>query len=80
VRWPFILEGVVQGFAGAFLAAGLVNLAYSYVIPGVEKAIPFLPLLGPQEIFTLISLPLLAVGICVGALGSLISINRFLKV
>jgi len=80
VRWPFVLEGVIQGFFGAFLASVIVNLSYSYVIPGVEKAIPFLPILRPQEIFNLLCLPLLAMGIFVGALGSLISINRFLKV
>ncbi|HXE71853.1 MAG TPA: permease-like cell division protein FtsX [Candidatus Nitrosotenuis sp.] len=80
IRWPFILEGVVQGLAGAGLAALLVDLSYRLLVPGLARTVPFLPLVAPDAILPQLGSGLLLLGALVGAMGSLISVNRYLKV
>lgn len=79
IRWPFILEGVLQGLVGAGLAATLVDVSYRLIVPQLHKTVPFLPILGPAEVLPFLNLGLVALGCAVGALGSLISVNRHLK-
>ena len=79
IRWPFILEGVAQGLVGAALAATLVDVSYRLVVPQLHKTVPFLPILAPSEVLPFLNLGLVALGCAVGALGSLISVNRHLN-
>ena len=79
IRWPFILEGVSQGMIGAALAATLIDVSYRIVVPQIYKSITFLPILQPNEILPQLNIGLIALGCLVGALGSLISVNRYLK-
>ena len=79
IRWPFVIEGVVVGAAGALLAI---------VVLGITK----LALLDPlANNWTLIATPrtisftglvaiLLVAGVLVSALGSGLSLRRFLRV
>ncbi len=79
IRWPFVIEGIVVGAAGAFLAI---------VVLGITK----LALLDPlANNWTLISAPqtisfaaliavLMGAGVLVSALGSGLSLRRFLRV
>ena len=79
IRWPFILEGVAQGLVGAAMAATVVDVAYRLVVPQLHKTVPFLPILPPSEVLPFLNLGLVGLGCAVGALGSLISVNRHLK-
>lgn len=79
IRWPFILEGVTQGLVGAAMAATVVDVAYRLVVPQLHKTVPFLPILAPGEVLPFLNLGLVSLGCAVGALGSLISVNRHLK-
>lgn len=79
IRWPFILEGVLQGVAGAGLAAALVDLSYRLLVPQLARTVPFLPVLSPAEVLPLLNLGLIALGCAVGGLGSYLSVNRHLK-
>jgi cell division transport system permease protein len=79
IRWPFVIEGIVVGAAGAFLAI---------VVLGVTKVALLDPLAGnwaliaaPRTIpFTALVAVLLIAGVAVSALGSGLSLRRFLRV
>ena len=79
IRWPFILEGVLQGVLGAGMAAVLLDISYRMIVPGLQKSITFLPILEPNVIMPLLIMALILLGCLVGAMGSLISVNRYLK-
>jgi cell division transport system permease protein len=79
IRWPFVIEGVVVGAAGALLAI---------VVLGITKVALLDPLAGnwaliaaPRTIpFTALIAVLLVAGVAVSALGSGLSLRRFLRV
>ena len=79
IRWPFVIEGVVVGAAGALLAI---------VVLGVTKVALLDPLAGnwaliaaPRTIpFTALIAVLMVAGVAVSALGSGLSLRRFLRV
>ena len=79
IRWPFILEGVTQGVIGAALASVLIDVSYRIVVPQLQKSISFLPILLPGAIMPYLNIGLITMGCLVGALGSFISVNRYLK-
>jgi cell division transport system permease protein len=79
IRWPFVIEGTIVGAAGAVLAivvlgltkiALLDPLAGSFALIAAPRTIPFVSLV----------IVLLAAGVLVSALGSGISLRRFLRV
>ncbi|MGI8714808.1 MAG: permease-like cell division protein FtsX [Solirubrobacteraceae bacterium] len=79
IRWPFVIEGVVVGAAGALLAI---------VVLGVTKVALLDPLANnwtliaaPRTIsFTALIAVLMVAGVMVSALGSGLSLRRFLRV
>jgi len=83
IRWPFLVEGVVLGLLGSAAALLVVFLVYL----GVEKALdPLLAnFLGGFSLAPFVDqlrllLPgFFAVGVLTGALGSMVSITRYLK-
>ena len=83
-RWfiqiPFVLEGLIQSLLGAGLATTLVSYSYELLVPHMRGAVPFLPVLGPAEVLPTLVPALIGLGAFVGALGSLISVNRYLKI
>ncbi|MCD6726397.1 MAG: permease-like cell division protein FtsX [Solirubrobacteraceae bacterium] len=79
IRFPFVIEGVMLGALGAVLAVlALGVMKVALVDPLVSD---FALLSSPQTIsFWLLVVILLGAGIGVSALGSAISLRRFLKV
>jgi cell division transport system permease protein len=79
IRWPFVIEGVVVGAAGALLAI---------VVLGITKVALLDPLAGnwaliaaPRTIhFAALIAVLMVAGVAVSALGSGLSLRRFLRV
>jgi cell division transport system permease protein len=80
VRTPFVLEGLVQGLAGATLAALLVAWANSAFVDWAREALPLVPVASGAVNILLVVLILLATGILIGVAGSYFSVRRFLKV
>jgi cell division transport system permease protein len=79
IRWPFVIEGIVVGAAGAVLAIVILGitkvalldpLANNWTLIAAPRTIPFTALLGV----------LLVAGVGVSALGSGLSLRRFLRV
>lgn len=80
IRWPFLLEGMMLGFGGALLAVLFLNETYGVLIHQVYESLAFLPLIPQYPFITHISVVLLVAGTVIGALGSTISLRRFMKV
>jgi cell division transport system permease protein len=79
IRWPFVIEGVIVGAAGAVLAivvlgvtkiALLDPLANNWTLIAAPRTIPFSALVAV----------LVGAGVLVSALGSGLSLRRFLRV
>jgi len=77
IRLPFLVEGVIQGMAGAILSLGLLGGVHALLTSRSEQ-----PILTMLSIETLVFLPLSAIGAIVlggmvlGGLGSLASVGK----
>ena len=80
IRWPFPLEGICLGFIGGGLATIFLYIVYNQVTQEIYEAMAFFPLIPQHPFIDYISLAILVAGIIIGALGSTISLKRFLKV
>jgi cell division transport system permease protein len=79
IRWPFVLEGVIVGALGGVLAILLLGVAKVAVVDPLAK--DFALIASPQTIhFPLLIAILLCAAIAVSALGSGLSLRRFLRV
>lgn len=80
IRWPFLLEGMTLGFFGAVVAFVLINSIYAGLLERIHATLAFLPLLPTSPLLLYVDLFLLAAGTGIGALGSYISLRKFLRV
>lgn len=80
IRWPFLLEGMTLGFFGAVVANILINIIYGGVQSKIHATLAFLPLLPSYPLLHYVSFFLLLAGTGIGALGSYISLRKFLRV
>lgn len=80
IRWPFLLEGMVLGFVGGVLAAIALQSFYAAMASKIYETLAFFPLLPQYPYMYYVSAAILISGMGIGALGSTISLKRFLKV
>ncbi|MBZ4664135.1 MAG: transporter permease [Caloramator sp.] len=80
IRWPFILEGLLLGLIGGFIAALIVENAYTYAANTIKNNIMIITLVPPQEAVKQIWWQFSLLGTLIGGFGSYISIRRFLSV
>ncbi len=80
IRWPFLMEGMVLGLLGAVVAVLLLRNLYSAVTAQIYSTLAFLPLIPEYPFLNHITLLLIVVGAAIGALGSTISLKRFMNV
>jgi cell division transport system permease protein len=79
IRWPFVLEGVIVGALGGTLAILLLGVVKIAVVDPLAQ--DFALIAAPDTIdFPLLIAILLAAAVAVSALGSGISLRRFLRV
>ena len=84
IRWPFLVEGVIIGVFAGLISVGIIGLSYTY-IAGRLSGTTFLELANWQLIefsnmFELILVVYLGLGIGIGAIGSGISMKKYLDV
>lgn len=79
IRWPFFLEGMALGLIGALIAAGILYFSYDFIATNLRYNLAFIPLISDTGLIIKILGCLLAAGTLVGALGSIISVRRFLQ-
>lgn len=80
IRRPFMLEGVFLGVFGSVVSMGLAGMGYQRFVGYVHANIPFLPVIPPQDVLMNLTVALVILGAVLGAVGSMISMRRFLKV
>lgn len=83
IRGPFVIEGVVFGLIGAIISILAVNYGYNYFFNAANDKLYVLftvYLVPPKALMQDISIIFIAIGAGIGALGSLVSMKRFLNV
>ena len=79
IRWPFVIEGVIVGFFGGLLAVLLLTVAKETFIDPLSERFELLA--APETIdFPLLVAVLMLACVFVSALGSGITLRRFLRV
>ncbi len=79
IRWPFMLEGIVLGCFGGIIATLALRSAYGMISTKIYDTLAYFPLIPTYPFLNYISLTILISGMIIGALGSTISLKRFLK-
>ncbi|WP_294157373.1 permease-like cell division protein FtsX [uncultured Selenomonas sp.] len=80
IRWPFLMEGMVLGFVGGIIAAIALRSFYAAMAAKITDTLTFFPLMPQYPFMNYITVALLLAGMAIGALGSAVSLKRFLKV
>lgn len=81
IRGPFIAEGIIIGILAALVSTGLISLIYKQIIEGLGAqvlAIVSCPLIPAGYMAANMLIIFLALGISIGAWGSIISMRKFL--
>lgn len=84
VRGPYVFEGVIIGLIGSLIPIGLTYFIYNRAIafiqdrfPAITRLISFLPV---DQVFRLLVPVILALGVGIGFIGSIMTIRRHLHV
>ena len=81
IRGPFLVEGMLIGIFSALISVGIIALTYSKISELIGQDV-FIILSTPMVPVSFMTINLisifLAVGISIGACGSIISMRRFL--
>ena len=83
IRGPFIIEGVLFGLLAALISIVVVYYGYGYFFDSIKETLfsMFTVVLAPPEaLFNDIAIIFVAIGVGIGALGSLLSLKRYLNV
>lgn len=81
IRWPFLFEGMIIGLIGSTIASILLCLGYNLILEEMtEDGLVFFSLIPFWPFMPYVSLFILASGIIIGALGSAISLRKYMKV
>jgi cell division transport system permease protein len=80
IRAPFLVEGMLQGGLGALLALGVLFAAYRYVAVTFNVTSPLFSLAADRRFLDpSMMAALVGGGALIGAIGSTLSVSRFLK-
>ena len=80
IRWPFVLEGMVMGLLGSLIASVILRFSYAGITAKIYNTLAFLPLIPEYPFLNYVTFVVIIGGMVMGAVGSAVSIKRFLKV
>ena len=83
IRWPFVIEGIIIGIVAALLSILVLGIAYSLITNAAANSIIStmgIKLLSFTDMTTLLVIVYIVLGIGIGALGSSISMRKYLQV
>ena len=84
IRWPFIVEGMIIGIFASIISITIVGIAYNFIVQSVVnsefmRAIN-INLVTFSDMLNSIIIVYMLLGIGIGAIGSVISMRKYLKV
>lgn len=79
VRFPFVVEGVLVGFAAAVVGYALTGLLYNTMVNNIDFGNPMLALIPFSEVWGPLLVYFLVGGVLVGIIGSVISMGKYLR-
>jgi cell division transport system permease protein len=79
IRWPFVIEGLIVGLSGAAVAVGMLWVGKVTIIDPLAQNFQLIDNFSTVNFATL-AIALLAAAVVVSALGSGITLRRFLRV
>ena len=83
IRWPFMVEGMLIGLISVLISLLILSVIYNAVIAQIQQSLINgminIPLLTFQELFKTLLTVYLVLGLGVGALGSAISMKKYLE-
>ena len=84
IRWPFIVEGMIIGILASAISIVIVGISYTYIANQLVNS-EFMQtikmsLVTFKDMFNSIIFVYMLLGIGIGALGSIISMRKYLKV
>ena len=84
IRWPFLVEGMIIGVLAGAISVAIIGISYTVIANQLSGQVFFelanLKLIEFKDIFELILLVYLGLGIGIGAIGSGISMRKYLEV
>ena len=84
IRWPFMVECIIIGLISVLISLVILAFAYNAVTAQIQQSLINsminIPLLTFQELFKTLLIVYLVLGIGIGALGSAISMKKYLEV
>lgn len=79
IRWPFLIEGMLQGLVAAAAGGTLLIIMYALAAARLRTGLPFLPMVPPTDIAAPLLIAMVGCGIALGAAGSYVAVRRFLS-
>lgn len=80
IRWPFLIEGLLVGFFGAFLAVAILFLGYNKLVESLMATMSFVPVMKDNTMLLILGRNILLYGSGLGIVGSFLSVFRYLRV
>lgn len=83
IRGPFIIEGILFGLIGAGISILIINYGYEYFFKSISDKLFLIfsvYLVPPSQLVKDIVIIFSSIGVGIGALGSIVSLKRFLNV
>ena len=84
IRWPFIVEGMIIGILSSAVSIVIIGGAYNFIaqelVNGSFMKMIGMSLVGFGDMLSSIIFVYMLLGIGIGALGSVISMRKYLKV
>ena len=80
IRGPFLMEGIIQALMGFVVSLGELEVFHRLVVPQLVASLKFLNFNIPEITYLWVYLMLLVLAVVIGVVGSLIAMNRYLKV
>lgn len=82
IRWPFVVEGLILGGIGAMVAYiaqwGLYQVVSASIVS--NNGLSFITVIPFSQVAVVLIIAFMALGLCVGIIGSLTAIKNYLKV
>lgn len=79
VRWPFCIAGMVLGLLGSIIAVILLYAGYGIALNQFNSFMAFTSLIRPDIYFIYMYIAIVIIGIFLGAFGSILSLNVYLR-